>query len=65
MHYLDGFSRIAKAIRRKPRNVTAGPITMRRVEKMSGLNPPSTELPEPAINMNPITISARQHAMAI
>ena len=63
--YFDGFIRMAKAIKRNPRNVTAGPITMRRVEKISGLKPPSTELPGPAINMNPTTIKAKQTAMAI
>lgn len=51
---------IAKAMRRNPRKARAGPTTMRRVEKMSGLKPPSTLLEPPHIRMKPMIINARQ-----
>lgn len=41
----------------KPKNANAGPITMRRVEKMSGSNPAAVVL-GPSISKKPITIAA-------
>lgn len=65
MNQCFGLMRMAKTMQRKPMKVMAGPITMRRVEKMSGLKPFSTELPGPAMRMNPITMRARHTAIAI
>ena len=61
----SGFTIMAKAIRRNPKKAIVGPITMRRVEKISGLKPSCAELPPPAMSRNPRIIIARQTAIHI
>lgn len=42
---------------RNPKNDMIGPMTMRRVLKMSGLNPLASDEPAPSINRKPIIIA--------
>lgn len=48
----------------KPRKARAGPITMRRVEKMSG-SKPAVVVFGPSINKKPITMAAPAIAIII
>lgn len=52
---------MAKMINKKPKKDVIGPIVIRRVLKISGLN--STSVEEPVINKNPITIIAKPIAI--